>query len=74
MEHLKKWLRCPDNLSTPILTNLNPVEMVWKELKKYIANGMYKHVNDMTDAMYEMIQTGTVILPSLPPYALNAME
>ena len=47
--------------------------MVWKELKKYITNSLYKEVDDMTDAMDDMIKTGTVILPSLPVYALDAI-
>ena len=33
--------------------DLNPVEMVWKELKKYIANGFYKKVEDMTGALVD---------------------
>ncbi len=37
--------------------DLNPVEMVWKELK--IANGLYRRVEDMTGAMDEMIQSGS---------------
>ena len=53
--------------------DLNPVEMVWKELKKYVANGRYKKVDDMTGAMDEMIRSGTVRLPSLPEYALDAL-
>ena len=53
--------------------DLNPVEMVWKELKKYVANGRYKEVDDMTGSMDEMIRSGTVRLPSLPEYALDAL-
>lgn len=52
--------------------DLNPVEMVWKELKKYIANGLYKKVDGLTGAMDAMIQDGTVLLPSLPVCALDA--
>lgn len=54
--------------------DLNPVEMVWKELKKYIANGTYGMVDDMTGAMDYMIQDGTVMMPNLPGYALDAIE
>ena len=58
----------------PYSPDLNPVEMVWKELKKYIANGIYKRTEDMTGAMDEMIRTGTVMLPPTPRYALDAVE
>ena len=54
--------------------DLNPVEMVWKELKKYIANGIYPRVNDMTKAMDAMLRDGTVAPPSLPGYALRAIR
>ena len=54
--------------------DLNPVEMVWKELKKYIANARYKKVNDMTGAMDDMIYDGTVIMPNLPQYALDIIR
>ena len=54
--------------------DLNPVEMVWKELKKYIANGIYQRVNDMTKAMDGMLRDGTVVPPSLPGYALRAVK
>ena len=74
MEHLKKY---GGNVQIvyqlPYSPDLNPVEMVWKELKKYIANSLYKEVDDMTNAMDDMIKTGTVILPSLPVYALDAI-
>ena len=53
--------------------DLNPVEMVWKELKKYIANGFYKKVEDMTGAMDEMIGAGTVQLPAMPKYLSGAI-
>ena len=58
----------------PYSPDLNLVEMVWKELKKYIANGIYKRTEDMTGAMDEMIRTGTVMLPPTPRYALDAVE
>ena len=54
--------------------DLNPVEMVWKELKRYVANGLYRRVEDMTGAMDEMIQSGTVSLPQLPEYATDAIR
>ena len=54
--------------------DLNPVEMVWKELKKYIANGMYRRVNDMTRVMDDMLYDGTVIMPNLPQYALDIIR
>ena len=53
--------------------DLNPVEMVWKELK-CIANGLYRDVEDLTYAMDAMLNDGTVILPNLPKYALNAIK
>ena len=46
--------------------DLNTVEMVRMELKKYIANGIYQRVNDMTKAMDGMLRDGTVVPPSLP--------
>ena len=54
--------------------DLNPVEMVWKELKKYIANGIYQRVNDMTKAMDGMLRDGTVVPPPLPGYAMRAVK
>ena len=56
----------------PYSPDLNPVEMIWKELKKYIANGVYKRVNDMTGAMDGMIKGGTVLLPKVPKYLPRA--
>ena len=56
----------------PYSPDLNPVEMIWKELKKYIANGVYRRVNDMTGAMDEMIKCGTVLLPKVPEYLPRA--
>ena len=58
----------------PYSPDLNPVEMVWKELKKYIANGMYRRVGDMTGAMDDMIRDGTVMMPDLPAYALDTIR
>lgn len=58
----------------PYSPDLNPVEMVWKELKKYIANGTYGRVDDMTGAMDDMMQDGTVMMPDLPRYALDAIR
>ena len=57
---------------SPYSPDLNPVEMIWKELKKYIANGVYRMVNDMTGAMDEMIKCGTVLLPKVPEYLPRA--
>ena len=54
--------------------DLNPVEMVWKKFKKYIANGIYQRVNDMTKAIDAMLRDGTVAPPSLPGYALRAVK
>ena len=53
--------------------DLNPVETVWKELKRYVANGLYKKVEDMTGAIDEMILSGTVQMPPLPGYAADAI-
>ncbi len=54
--------------------DLNPVEMVWKELKRYVANGLYRRVEDMTGTTDWMIQSGTVSLPQLPEYATDAIR
>ena len=56
----------------PYSPDLNSVEMIWKELKKYIANGVYKGVNDMTGAMDGMIKGGIVLLPKVPKYLPRA--
>lgn len=53
--------------------DLNPVETVWKELKRYVANGLYKRVEDMTGAIDEMLRSGTVPMPPLPGYATDAI-
>lgn len=58
----------------PYSPDLNPVEMVWKELKKYIANGTYRRVDDMTGAIDDMMQDGTVMMSTLPEYALDAIR
>ena len=74
MDHIKKY---GGNIrivyQPPYSPDLNPVEMVWKELKKYIANGIYRRTDDLTGAMDEMLRNGTVMLPSLPEYALDAI-
>ena len=48
--------------------------MVRQYIKKYIANGIYPRVNDMTKAMDGMLRDGTVAPPSLPGYALRAIR
>ena len=48
--------------------------MVWRYIKKYIANGVYQRVNDMTKAMDTMFRDGTVAPPSLPGYTLRAIK
>ena len=75
MENLKKFGGAVRMIYLPPYSpDLNPVKMVWKELKKYIANGIYKRTEDMAGAMDEMIRTGTVMLPHTPEYALDAVE
>ena len=72
-EHIEKYGGDVQILFQPAYSpDLNPVEMVWKELKKYIANGRYKGVDDLKGAMAQMIDDGTVILPPFPKYALDA--
>ncbi len=53
--------------------DLNPIEMVWKELRRYVANGLYKKVEDMTGAIDEMIISGAVRILPLPGYATDAI-
>ena len=48
--------------------------MVWRYIKKHIANGVYQRVNDMTKAIHVMLRDGTVAPPSLPGYALRAVK
>ncbi|MCG8430939.1 MAG: IS630 family transposase [Candidatus Omnitrophica bacterium] len=59
MEHIKGYGGDVEIIyQPPYSPDLNPVEMVWKELKKYIANGRYKKVDDLTDVMDDMIRDG----------------
>ena len=58
----------------PHSPDLNPVEMVWKGLKKYIANGTYGEVGGMAGAMGDMMRDGTVMMPGLPAYAPDAIR
>ena len=74
MEEIKKMGDGVKTVYQPAYSpDLNPVEMVWKELKKYVANRRYKKVDNITGAMDGMIRSGTVRLPSLPEYALDAL-
>ena len=57
----------------PYSPDLNPVQMVWKELKKYISNGTYRRVDDMTGAMDYIMQDETMMMPDLPVYALDVI-
>ena len=54
--------------------DLNPVKAVRKRVKKYIANGTYPRVNDMTKAMHVMLRDGAVVPLSLQEYALRATK
>ena len=75
MEHIKGYGGDVEIIyQPPYSPDLNPVEMVWKELKKYIANGIYRKVDDLTDVMDDMIRDGTVIMPTIPEYALDAIK
>ena len=68
MEHLKKWLRCTDNLSTPpppLLARSQPCRDGLEGTQKVHWQWHVQTYHDMTDAMYEMIQTVTnITLPA----------
>ena len=48
--------------------------MVWRYIKKYIANDICPRVNDTTKAMDGMLRDGTVAPPALPGYAMRAIK
>lgn len=55
--------------------DLNPVEAVRKELKKYAAAiGIYGRKDGMIRSVDYMVQDGTVITPALSGYALDAIR
>ena len=47
--------------------------MVWRYIKKYIANGVYQRMNDMAKAMHTMLQNGAAA-PFLPGYAMRVVK
>ena len=58
----------------PYSPDLNPVEMLWREFKRYVANKLYTSMDDMTEAMDQMLVEGIVDIPAMPECVLGAAE
>ena len=58
----------------PYSPELNPVEMLWREYKRYIANKLYTRMDDMIDAMDEMLADGIIDIPAMPECVQGAPE
>jgi transposase len=58
----------------PYSPELNPVEMLWREYKRYIANKLYTNMNDMISAMDEMLADGIIDIPAMPECVQGAPE
>ena len=58
----------------PYSPELNPVEMLWREFKRYIANKLYTDMDEMMGAMDQMLADGIVNIPAMPEYVLGSPE